>query len=131
MKIVRKYVFCFKGPLGFLCDSDWDGDSFCSSPLTAYQYDNPSTEGRGAINYECVKICIITYFFDSHLPSKTIPVSCHYHGIKKTRYKCKCLQCGNSTKNMSTPELAQERYKDIISAKECTLQKWGYVKERK
>lgn len=122
----EKIVYCLKSSYGFLSDSEWDGDSFTSDPLFAYQYDDVVSGGRGSSIYTCVKIKITTIDHGKHLPSEVIPVICKTKGIRKVRHKCKCSRCGKSTKNLALPETAKERYGDIMNTP-CITHKWEYV----
>lgn len=120
---VTTEVYCLKGKHGFLSDSEWDGDSFSSSPINAWQYIDPKPKS----GYECVKVRIIEHRHGPHLHSEVVPVACKPRGVPKTRYKCVCRRCGSSTKNMALPETAMERYAEIRTKHECITREWEYV----
>lgn len=124
--VTEEFVYCLKGPLGFLCDTEWDGDSFTSSPLNAYLYETPREDGRGNVRYECKRIRIITITYKHHLDSLVIPVKTTKNEEPKTRYKCKCFRCGMSTRNYATPKNASDRY-ETIRKSDCITQLWEYA----
>jgi hypothetical protein len=126
MILDEKIVYCLKGKLGFLSDSEWDGDSFSDNPIYAYQYDKPQTGGRISEKYSCVLVKIITHNNGSHSPLKVTSLTCSKHGVKKIRYKCKCIKCGTSTKNFALHETAIERYNEILKT-DCITKTWEYV----
>lgn len=120
----KKSVYVQSGPLGFLCDSEWDGDSFTKDPLSAWHYDKPVKNGR----YDCCEIIITDKNFGDHVCSNPIKVQTKsYTKGPKVKWKVKCQCCGRSTKNYATPEMAQQRYNENIMPSDCIVSTWEYA----
>ena len=127
MTVTEKYVYCLKGRLGFLCDSEWDGDTFNPDPLHAWQYDTTRQDGRGGETYDCVRIKIITHNYGRHLDSDAILVKCSKKG-SSFKYICRCARCRQRTKKLVLAKTAIERYQDILKT-DCIIKTWEYADE--
>lgn len=124
--VVERVFYVQRGKLGFYCDSEWDGDSFCSDPFSAYKRTEPWVEGRGSQAYQCVAVRLTETIYREHLDSSVIPVQCAPRGKKQIRYKCKCSRCGMSTKNYALPETATTRYELERNVNKCVVRTWKY-----
>lgn len=106
MMYSENVIYVQKGKSGYLCDSEWDGDSFSSDIRSAWYRNAPWVEGRGAETYKCLPMKKKVYEYASH----GLPIQKKITKKGKNRWKCICPRCGMSTKDYSMIEKAVDAY---------------------
>lgn len=112
------YFLQERSGLGFLCDSEWDGDSFTKDPTRAWMTKVPKQEGRGGVIYDCVKIKFWTVKHAHH----TGPYLRDSKHRGKDRVYLKCIRCHIQTRDYANEQNAHSAWEKIPS--ECYVTYW-------
>lgn len=115
-----------RGPLGFLSDSEWDGDSFSKSPHDADKRTEPWFNGGrlGGNPYVCTKVKLWFDVNKDHDKPTMKSFQSHKSNTPKTRFRVECPRCGWSTKSYAIQMTAIETWNHQNKEHPCQIARW-------
>lgn len=115
-----------RGDGKFLCDSEWDGDSFTIDPHAAIKRSEPWLDGGrlGGKAYTCVKVRLWFDVFATHDTPVMKSFQSRKGGKLRTRFRAECPRCRWSTNSYAEQMTAVSTWNHQKRNVPCQIERW-------